>query len=127
MGVEFYKYPEGEVIALFPNTSEGENLISSYMHNGQHGAASEGLRQSLEPCDYCEYKDLLKELISIGYKGLSIQTMQEVTAHRQPTAGEIRLGYGAIHYADINIDLFINKKTGGLKSRIKLDGLRFYR
>jgi hypothetical protein len=51
-----------------------------------------------------------------------------ITAHRQPTPGEIRFGEGATHYKDFSVELW--KDKDGLPKRwIKCieDGLRYYR
>lgn len=52
-----------------------------------------------------------------------------VTYHRQPTAGEIRFGEGAIHYADFDVEECCHKGTRVLKKWFvsKVDGLRYYR
>ena len=51
-----------------------------------------------------------------------------ITAHRQPTAYEIRFGHGATHYKTFPIDLW-KKKDGTPKKFIVCphDGLRYYR
>ena len=51
-----------------------------------------------------------------------------ITAHRPPTAYEIKFGYGAIHYRDFELALWL-KADGTLKKWIKAknDGLRYYR
>ena len=56
------------------------------------------------------------------------QDVKTITAHRNPTPSEIRFGYGAIHYADFDVELF-KHKDGKPKKWIKseLDGLRYYR
>ena len=52
----------------------------------------------------------------------------EIEYHRKPTAYEIKLGYGAIHYRSFSKDEFL-KKDGTVKSRIKAknDGLIYRR
>lgn len=68
--VVFRKYPDGEVIALFseiPHDNRGL-LCSSYMHVGQHGAAScPNVSRETEPASPFEYAPLKKELEWIGY------------------------------------------------------------
>jgi len=126
--VQFKRF-DGAIIALFPNIKDGlkRNFIQSYMHVGQHGMASPELLNELEDANYNEYADLLKELISIGYK-LEVDSQQNVEARRQPTPAEVRFGRGAIHYRTFSLDEFINPLTGGLKRWIKAaDGLRYYR
>ena len=51
-----------------------------------------------------------------------------VTYHRNPTAGEIRFGHGAIHYKDFSEADIINPKNGEYKKWLKCpqDGLRYY-
>ena len=58
-----------------------------------------------------------------------IYSDKPVTGHRDPTQGEINRGYGAIHYKDFDISLWIRKDGIGLKKWIKCphDGLRYYR
>lgn len=57
-----------------------------------------------------------------------IPDVKTITAHRQPTAYEIKFGYGAVHYADFDIEYWL-KPDGSLKKWIKdhFTGLRFYR
>ena len=69
-------YPDGEtlcdeVVALFPDLPFGQGLVTSYMHNGQHGAASypwlmERTRsvRSTDP----DVVALKEELRRLGYK-----------------------------------------------------------
>lgn len=65
--VVFRKFPEGDVIALFPNIPEGEGEILSYQHLGQHGRASVALLRELLPATDDERAPLLRELVSLGY------------------------------------------------------------
>ena len=44
-------------------------------------------------------------------------TGPRITAHRNPTKGEINRGYGATHYKDIPISLFECFIVGGTKKR----------
>lgn len=61
--VVFRKYPDGDIIALFPEVDEGNYKISSYMHVGQHGAADyEGVVESTKLATPEEYADLKREL-----------------------------------------------------------------
>jgi len=55
--------------------------------------------------------------------------VETVTYHRPPTKGEIAYGYGAIHYADFNVDECCHEGTRVLKSWFvsPYDGLRYYR
>lgn len=66
--VIFRKYPDGNIIALFPYEVETSTYISSYMHVGQHGAADyEGVMADTVPASEMEYEDLYNELTEIGY------------------------------------------------------------
>jgi hypothetical protein len=63
-----YKKLDGEVIALFPEipATQSSYDILSYMHVGQHTAASVEL-MSNPPAKPVEYMPLHEELILIGY------------------------------------------------------------
>jgi len=68
--VIFRKFPDGQIIALFPlepATSDGW-LCESYMHVGQHGAADPGIVAETKRASVFEYDDLLWELIDRGYE-----------------------------------------------------------
>lgn len=68
--VVFRKYPDGAVIALFPEIpADNQGLLcSSYMHVGQHGGANcSGVSRSTKPASPAEYAPLKKELGQIGY------------------------------------------------------------
>lgn len=66
--VIFRKFPEGDVIALFPNMIvDSEGNITSYQHVGQHGGASPELINELDHATEKEYRPLADELINIGY------------------------------------------------------------
>lgn len=66
----FRVYPDGEVIALFPQIAirlDGY-LCQSYMHVGQHGAANiDTVVVQTKLATKEEYKVLLAELEQIGY------------------------------------------------------------
>jgi len=72
--ITFRKFPDGEIIALSPDTIADQNgNIDSYMHVGQHSAASPDLLTDLQKATKEEYTDLLEELINlVGYKNLII-------------------------------------------------------
>lgn len=74
--VVFRKFPDGDVIALFPNERYGK-YIMSYEHIGQHSEASPALIDELEPATEVEYADLLDELKRIGYIPLIIESCTE--------------------------------------------------
>lgn len=66
--VIFRKYPDGEIIALFPAEREGP-YVTSYVHVGQHGDASYGrVIEDTVLAAPDEYAALANELIRIGYK-----------------------------------------------------------
>jgi len=69
--VQFRKWPEGDVIALFleePGTPDPATC-SSYQHIGQHGSADPYLvRNVTRPARPHEYHALARELRRIGYK-----------------------------------------------------------
>ena len=66
--VVFRKYKDGEILALFPELSEGGAGVESYIHVGQHGGADySGCIRRTVPATPEEYKDLAEELESIGY------------------------------------------------------------
>ena len=72
--VIFRKFKDGEIIALFP-TLPGDWLMCtclSYLHVGQHGPADLGIIRDTSPAAPEEYKDLLAELVSIGYDDLRV-------------------------------------------------------
>jgi len=72
--VIFKKFPEGDVIALFPDLPGTNNPYKdclSYCRIGQHSSASLDL-SGLKPAKESEYKDLYNELVSIGYDDLEI-------------------------------------------------------
>ena len=70
----FRKYPEGEVIALFPflNEESGDanrGMCMSYMHVGQHGETDyDGVIRCTKPAADWEVEDLAGELAGIGYE-----------------------------------------------------------
>ena len=70
--VVFRKFKEGDIIALFPTMHEGNYLINSYMHVGQHCSADYNLVHSTKPAKKEEYRDLLEELRQIGYENLKV-------------------------------------------------------
>ena len=66
--VIFRKFEDGDVIALFPDEiGDNKGNISSYMHIGQHSAATPELIYSLSPASFSEYEPLMNELTSLGY------------------------------------------------------------
>ena len=67
--VIFRKFKNGDIIALFPEEpfSYTSDLCMSYMHIGQHGAASLEIIFETKLAKPEEYKDLKEELESLGY------------------------------------------------------------
>jgi hypothetical protein len=68
--VIFRKFPEGDVIALFPEIpgSNDTSTCMSYMHVGQHGAASVNLVNNTKPATQNESGPLVCELTNLGYR-----------------------------------------------------------
>ena len=67
--VIFRMFGDGQVIALFPEII-ADNLgynCQSYMHVGQHGAASPGLTDKTKLAKQEDYQQLFDELTEIGY------------------------------------------------------------
>jgi len=77
--VIFRKFPEGDVIALFPEDGQGRGLIGSYMTIGQHGDAAKSLITDLEPASKEEYAKLAAELERIGYDIVIAESVNELT------------------------------------------------
>ncbi len=69
-----WKDPDGGIIALLvcePCSYDRAELVTSYEHLGQHGAALyTGVIASTFPAKPEEYADLLQELVKIGYTDL---------------------------------------------------------
>ena len=67
--VVFRKYPDGQIIALFPYDYSGSFSCMSYMHIGQHGAAHyPGVIDATKPAIESEYSELKSELeTNFGY------------------------------------------------------------
>jgi hypothetical protein len=69
--VVFRRFPDGDVIALFPCLA-AECLdpwpCQSYMHVGQHGAADPRIVHDTRPARPHEYAALKAELEQIGYR-----------------------------------------------------------
>lgn len=78
--VIFRKFPEGDVIALFPEEDQGRGLIGSYMTVGQHSDASKSLITELEPASKEEAAKLADELKSIGYDVVMAESVNEAKA-----------------------------------------------
>lgn len=75
----FRIWPNEDVIALFPQIAGNMKpwTCQSYMHVGQHGAATtELMRRYTRPAKPKEYKELLAELRRIGY---NVQVVKRCT------------------------------------------------
>lgn len=71
--VIFRKYPDGEVIALFPDIPDSPGYCLSYMHIGQHGGADfNGVMADTKPATPKDYYYLYLELVSLGYTNLVV-------------------------------------------------------
>lgn len=71
--VYFRKFPEGDVIALWNDTSASPGMMSSYMHVGQHSDADPSLVDELEKATTAEYAPLMNELGGRGYAVVPMQ------------------------------------------------------
>lgn len=116
------------VFAYFPDMHHNEKLRTSYAHVGQHSPCHPEYAAECEEAEYYQYQDLLKELLSIGYKNLQIQNKQKIELHRRPTEMELKFGHGATHYRTFKLSKLVNSR-GSLKKWVlaKDDGLRYYR
>lgn len=67
--VVFRRYPDGEIIALFPDVpADNRGHISCYVHLGQHGAASYArVIADTRPALPAEYAALRRELEAEPY------------------------------------------------------------
>src|SRR4051794_31028679 len=68
--VIFRRFPDGGVIALFPNLAAVCNdpwPCTSYMHVGQHGAADPRIVYDTRPANPHKYAPQKDELEQIGY------------------------------------------------------------
>jgi len=65
-----------------------------------------------------------------NWRGLPVRdAVTEIEFHRNPTKGEIYLGYGATHYRTFTVEECCHKGTRIMKRWFvaKDDGLRYYR
>lgn len=76
--VIFRKYPDGDIIALFPDIIANRlGDIMCYEHYGQHGAADyKSVIDATEPASENEYNALMHELQQIGYDDLVVAKRQ---------------------------------------------------
>jgi hypothetical protein len=67
--VNFRKYSDGDIVALFPTIPWGRDTCTSYMHIGQHGDADyDYCLMQTKPATKEEYTELYDELIESGYE-----------------------------------------------------------
>lgn len=72
--VVFRKWPNGELMALFPTLEHDRHHCMSYEHVGQHGGADyTGCIARTDAAKPDEYAELKSELERIGYK-LDVRT-----------------------------------------------------
>jgi len=73
--VIFRKWPDGDVIALFPQIAASVDgcLCESYMHPGQHGVSSPGIVNRTRPATPKEFIKLKRELRQIGYNPVTVK------------------------------------------------------
>lgn len=80
----------GDVIAIFPEipADRAGDFCESYMHTGQHGAASPDLARQTRPATPGEVYTLARELEAIGY---TIEARKRVsfTMHRTRRAAAL--------------------------------------
>src|SRR5690349_777779 len=100
--VIFRRFPDGDVIALFPYLpAECLNAwpCQSYMRVGQHGPADPGIVYATRPARPHEYAPLKAELERLGYR-LSIRRRFPGDAHaRRKAALQAGTPVGANHQA----------------------------
>ena len=58
---------ESDIFAYFPDMTASKGFKTAYSHIGQHSACSPDYAKESRQASKDEYKDLLTELISIGY------------------------------------------------------------
>lgn len=83
-----------EVIAVFPEMAGDMNpytTCAGYVHLGQHTILSTDIMEWTRHARPEEYKDLLAELVSIGYDNLKIRrkfSRQDLLRRKEQTKGE---------------------------------------
>lgn len=70
-----FKKFEGEITAVFPTLPGNCDpaTMTCYAHVGQHGIAHQMWAAAAKPAHPREYKDLLAELVLVGYDDLVIR------------------------------------------------------
>ena len=99
--VVFRKFPEGDLIAIFPNQPEGPDTVNSYQTNGQHGEASLALIHELEPATPQEHGDLAAELGRIGY---NITVILDGHSNDQDPTSDLRQSSNNANYSNDDND-----------------------
>jgi hypothetical protein len=88
--VVFRKYPDGEIIALFPFIQEARGYVLSFVHVGQHSSADyDAVIQSTVPATPREYADLHRELTE-AY-GYDLAVKSRVVKNRPPRTKHIHI------------------------------------
>ena len=65
--------------AFFPDlVCDHKGNLISYSHIGQHSACSRHYAMECEEAKHYQYCDLLKELISVGYKNLFVMNIEAI-------------------------------------------------
>ena len=89
--VVFRRYPEGDIIALFPDEpgTRDPATCMSYQTLGQHGAADyAGVIMETKPATAAEHAALTRELLAIGYT-LRIAPRAMGRKRAQATGGDV--------------------------------------
>lgn len=74
--VVFRKFPDGQIIALFPDDhANAYGDIMSYMHEGQHAPASRSVIQATKAATPEEYSQLADELTALGYDLIPVKRL----------------------------------------------------
>lgn len=126
--VKFYII-DGEILAVFPEEiADGQFNMLCYAHIGQHSACCKAYLKGRKLAVYSEYYDLFCELVEQGYDDLHVINWEKRTieCHRNPTAYELKQGYGATHYRTFTIAEIGHNKKGEIKKRFKADDNLFY-
>lgn len=63
---------DGEILAVFPHSPEGDYRMTCYAHRGQHSCCSHLYALRLKNAKPEQYQSLLQELKSIGYNDLVV-------------------------------------------------------
>lgn len=107
------KNGDKENVLAVLNTHDGENRVC-YAHVGQHSIVSDEYISLCRNAKYAEYRALLIEMAKMY--NIIVKTDEVITVSRNPTYYEIKKGYGARHFIDVNLSLLI-KMDGKLKKR----------